>query len=181
MSDAQAGWRVQQCEPRNRHARLRTRAFGAPTIPVVDLHSDALLWCRSLLDRNEIGQVDLPRCWKVAWPCRCLAWSLRRRWHQLLANPDVVDSIGLLARSDGWPEPRSPVRSSARVIRRGKLQDAAHHSKGTLTVITTRAAGNHFKPGCGYHHTAGIWRWKADIPSRAMWKISSRSLMRAFA
>jgi membrane dipeptidase len=37
-----------------------TRALHA-SLQIVDMHGDTLLWRRSLLDRAERGQVDLPR------------------------------------------------------------------------------------------------------------------------
>jgi microsomal dipeptidase-like Zn-dependent dipeptidase len=143
------------------------------TLFVADLHSDATLWGRGLLQRSPRGHVDLPRLRDgnvalqvFSFPTAYPALSNYRR------TLPVFDVLGVSAFANRWPRStwRSPV---ARALYQAQLvYDAAHESRGALAVVTRRgdltafAAAERATPTVaailsteGVHVTAG------DIPS----------------
>lgn len=137
------------------------------TIPVVDLHSDALLWSRSLLERTDIGHVDLPRMLEGGMALQVFGVVTRTPLLiNFTANPDIVDSISMLSRVDGWPEAAlsSPLERAR--FQAGKLHDAAKQSRGTLTVITNqRQLDEHLAAWrVDHHRTAGMLALEGGYP-----------------
>ncbi|MDH4037288.1 MAG: membrane dipeptidase [Candidatus Krumholzibacteria bacterium] len=94
--------------------RTRVARGGVPptTLPVVDLHSDALLWNRPLLERSRRGHVDLPRLRDGGVVIQVFsatnAFPLGANYRRTPQGPDLVTLVAVCNR---WPEAawRSPV------------------------------------------------------------------------
>lgn len=106
---------------------------------VADLHTDALLWDRDLLERSEIGHVDLPRLIKGRVAVQLFtAVTQVPRGMNLEENDADSDLITPLAMVQLWPPGtwRSPL---ARALHQAdKLHGFAADSDGRLTVVTSR-------------------------------------------
>ena len=107
---------------------------------VADLHTDALLWDWSLLDRRGAGHVDLPRLveGRVAVQAFTVVTQVPRGMN-LESNTDDSDLIGPLAVLQLWP----PRTWSGGLLDRAlhqadKLRRAAADSGGRLAIVTTR-------------------------------------------
>lgn len=106
---------------------------------IADLHSDALLWDRDLLERSGTGHVDLPRLveGRVAVQMFTAVTQVPRGMN-LEENDADSDLITPLALVQLWPPGtwRSPL---ARALHQAdKLHDFAADSERRLTVVTTR-------------------------------------------
>ena len=108
------------------------------TLDVVDLHSDALLWDRSLLRRGAWGHVDLPRLTegRVAVEGFTVVTKTPRGMN-IESNGDDSDLITLAAVLQRWP-----LRTWGSLLERAlwqadRLADAAARSDGRLTLIAT--------------------------------------------
>lgn len=133
--------------------RILNRLDGVPLVPVrppagdihyrhtiVDLHSDALLWPRDLLDRTGHGHVDLPRLrdGNVAVQVFGVVTKVPRGLNYE-RNDSTSDNIELLAIASRWP-----VQAWASLLARAeqqawKLADAARRSNGELVFVRTVA------------------------------------------
>jgi membrane dipeptidase len=111
-----------------------------PPFPVVDLHSDALLWNRPLLERSPRGHVDLPRL--RAGGVVLQVFSTTNSF-PLGANyrrtPDGPDLVTLLAVCNHWPETAwtSPVERA--LVQAAALRHAAVASRGRLLLVESTA------------------------------------------
>jgi membrane dipeptidase len=112
-------------------AELHQRLF------VADLHTDATLWNRGLLQRSQRGHVDLPRLRAGNVALQVFSFPTA---YPLLANYrrtlPAFDVLGVAAFANQWPRStwRSPV---ARALYQSQLvYDAAHESRGALVVVT---------------------------------------------
>ena len=106
---------------------------------VVDLHADALLWDRDLLDKGDIGHVDLPRLseGRVAVQLFTAVTQVPRGMN-LEENDADSDLITPLALVQLWPPGtwRSPL---ARALHQAdKLRRFVARSDGRLELVTTR-------------------------------------------
>lgn len=106
---------------------------------VADLHCDALMWCRNLLERDTRGHVDVPRMLdgNVAIEVFYAVTRVPLRM-KMQGNSAGVDALGLLNFAQGWPvatwySPRARALHMA-----GLLEDAAQRSNGALRLVRTR-------------------------------------------
>jgi microsomal dipeptidase-like Zn-dependent dipeptidase len=105
-----------------------------------DLHSDALMWNRGLLERSPRGHVDLPRLLEAGVDLEC--FSVPTRVHvfsNYRRTPPVGDLFAPLAFAHGWPrsawtDPRARAQVQARM-----LYAAERASLGRLRVVETGA------------------------------------------
>ena len=117
----------------------QTRALQA-TLQIADMHSDTLMWRRSLLDRAERGQVDLPRLIDGNVALQVFSSVSKTPKNQNYdANGDDTDNITLLTIAQ-----LQPPRSWGSLLQRSlwhaeKLDRAAQKSNGQLRVIHTPA------------------------------------------
>ncbi|WP_295627208.1 dipeptidase [uncultured Corynebacterium sp.] len=116
-------------EARELHGRLT----------IADMHSDALLWKRSILDRGERGHVDLPRLQEGNVALQVFASVTRSpRGQNLDGNTDETDNITPLVIAQLQP-PRtwfSPFERS--MYHAEKLDRAVEGSDGQLRWIRTK-------------------------------------------
>ncbi|HEU4365035.1 MAG TPA: membrane dipeptidase [Candidatus Krumholzibacteria bacterium] len=108
--------------------------------PVVDLHSDVLLWSRPLLERSARGHVDLPRLREGGFVLQVFSatnsfplWSNYRRTP---AGPDLVSLLALCQRwpAAAWCSPLERAFVQAEALRAGAAQS------GGRLVVVERAA-----------------------------------------
>ncbi|HEX5132263.1 MAG TPA: membrane dipeptidase [Candidatus Krumholzibacteria bacterium] len=111
---------------------------GRP-VPVVDLHTDALLWDRPLLERASTGQVDLPRLREGHVILEVFSatnsFPLGANYRRTPPGPDLV---GLVAVANHWPSASwdSPLeRALAQAAVLHRTADASH---GRLRLVTSR-------------------------------------------
>ncbi len=106
---------------------------------VADLHSDALLWDRNLLERGPWGHVDLPRLieGRVAVQAFTVVTKTPRGMN-IESNRDDTDNITLLSVLQLWP-PRTWRSLTERALHQAdKLHRLAADSRGRLAVTRTR-------------------------------------------
>ncbi|MDH7975568.1 dipeptidase [Sphingomonas sp. AR_OL41] len=117
----------------------RARALHA-TLQVADMHADTLLWQRSLLDRANRGQVDLPRLLAGNYALQIFSSVTKTpKGQNYDANPADTDNITALAIAD-----LQPIRTWGSLLERSlwhaqKLHRYATNSNGQLRVIETPA------------------------------------------
>jgi membrane dipeptidase len=110
------------------------------TLPVVDLHADPLLWPRNLVERHDVGAVDIPRLLEGHVALQVMGVPTRIPFTlNMTFNPDVGNLAALLSFGNGWPSdtwtsPRARALHSARVLR-----EAALNSRGKMVLVTNRA------------------------------------------
>ena len=109
-------------------------------LDVADLHGDALLWDRNLLQRGEWGHVDLPRMQDGRMALQVFTTVTKTpRGMNIESNTGDSDNITLLAVFQRWPV-RTWGNLTERVLHQAdKLRSAAALSDGGLTVVSTRA------------------------------------------
>ena len=74
------------------------------TLQVVDLHADALLWPRDLLDRHDYGHVDLPRLQQGQVALQVFSVVTKTpRGINYDRNSDETDNITILALAERYP------------------------------------------------------------------------------
>lgn len=116
-----------------------TRALHG-RLQIADMHADTLLWRRSLLDRADRGQVDLPRLEAGNVALQVFSSVTKTPKHQNYdANGADSDNITLLAIAQAQPP-----RTWGSLLQRSlwhaeKLERAAAGSEGRLRVIRTPA------------------------------------------
>jgi microsomal dipeptidase-like Zn-dependent dipeptidase len=117
----------------------RARALHA-TLQIADMHADTLLWKRSLLDRSDRGQVDLPRLLEGNYALQVFSSVTKTpKGQNYDANSADTDNITSLAVAD-----LQPVRTWGSLLERSlwhatKLQRYANASNGRLRLIRTPA------------------------------------------
>lgn len=117
----------------------RARALHA-TLQVADMHADTLLWKRSLLDRSDRGQVDLPRLLEGNYALQIFSSVTKTpKGQNYDGNSAETDNITSLTIAD-----LQPVRTWGSLLERSlwhatKLQRDADASKGQLRLIRTPA------------------------------------------
>ncbi|HEX6097640.1 MAG TPA: dipeptidase [Thermoanaerobaculia bacterium] len=133
--------------------RIQTRVYGA-TIPVspraeslhakltiADLHADALIWGRDLLERNDRGQVDIPRLREanVALQVFSLPTQVPKERSRFGTRRDQLDLMTVAAFCNAWP-PLTWLRRDSRARHAAALLHRfAEKSDGAFTVVRTRA------------------------------------------
>ena len=109
------------------------------TLFVADLHDDALLWNRDLLQRYNRGHADLPRLLEGPQALQVFATVTKSpKGLNYERNGSDTDSITLLAMAQRWPQ-RTWGSLLERALYQGeKLHAAARDSGGRLTVVKSR-------------------------------------------
>jgi membrane dipeptidase len=117
----------------------RARALHA-TLQIADMHADTLLWQRSLLDRSDRGQIDLPRLLAGNYALQVFSSVTKTpKGQNYDANPSDTDNITALAIAD-----LQPPRTWGSLLQRSlwhaqKLDRYAAASNGQLRVIHSPA------------------------------------------
>ncbi|MDH4869469.1 dipeptidase [Pseudomonas sp. BN515] len=109
------------------------------TLFVADLHDDALLWSRNLLDRHDFGHSDLPRLLEGHVGLQVFSTVTKTpRGLNYERNGSDSDNITLLVMAQRWP--RATWHSLLeRALYQGKrLEEAAAGSQGKLTLVRSR-------------------------------------------
>ncbi len=109
------------------------------TVTAADLHCDALLWNRDLLERGRWGHVDVPRL--IEGHIALQAFTVvthAPRGLSLESNTGDSDDVTLLALLQAWP-PRTWGSLSERAIYQAdKLRRFAADSRGRLAIVHSR-------------------------------------------
>jgi len=118
---------------RSEAARLHSGFF------VADLHTDSLLWKRNLLQRSDIGHVDLPRLQAGNVALQVFSATTKSPAGQNYdENTADSDRITLLAVSNLWPVPTwSSIYERAR-FQLDKLKSFVAASDGAMRLILTK-------------------------------------------
>ncbi|MBD2836008.1 dipeptidase [Pseudomonas sp. JM0905a] len=109
------------------------------TLFVADLHDDALLWNRNLLERHDFGHSDLPRLLEGHVGLQVFSTVTKTpRGLNYERNGSDTDNITLLVMAQRWP--RATWHSLLeRALYQGKrLEEAAAGSQGKLTLVRSR-------------------------------------------
>jgi microsomal dipeptidase-like Zn-dependent dipeptidase len=107
---------------------------------IADLHCDALLWNRNLLERNQRGHVDIPRL--LEGNVSLQAFTVVTKvplFINLERNDDKWDMITLLAIAQRWPSATWSSLIQRALYQAKKLHEFAAHSAGKLVLIKTAA------------------------------------------
>ncbi len=107
---------------------------------IADLHCDALLWNRDLLERSKVGHVDVPRL--LAGNVALEAFTIVSKVPfglNMERNDGHSDMITFLAMAQRWP-PRTWGSLKERALYQAKkLHEFAARSQGKLVLIKTAA------------------------------------------
>lgn len=133
--------------------RALNRIFSAPPyeaspraerlhakLTIADLHADSLIWGRDLLERNDRGQVDLPRLREanVAVQVFSVPTEVPRRRSRTGTSRDQLDLMMVAAFCNAAP-PTAWFRRDARARHASRLLHRfARKSDGALSVVRTR-------------------------------------------
>lgn len=115
--------------------RAEARALHE-TLQIADLHGDTLLWRRSILDKANRGQIDLPRLEAGNVALQVFSSVSKTPKNQNYdSNPSDTDNITLLAMAQ-----LQPINTWFSIFARSmyharKLEDAAADSDGRLMLI----------------------------------------------
>lgn len=109
------------------------------SLPVVDMHSDTLMWDRDLLERSDRGHVDLPRLQDGNVALQVFSSVTKSpKGLNYDRNTDESDNITLLSIGQLQP-PRTWTSLLERSLYQArKLEDAAERSDGRLVLVRTR-------------------------------------------
>ncbi len=119
-------------------AGVEARALHAEMF-IADLHSDTLLWQRSMLDRASRGHVDMPRLQDGNVALQVFSSVSQTPRGQNYQSNAATDSLWLLAIAQQQPI-RTWFSPLQRTLWHGeKLRAAARNSDGQLMPILTRA------------------------------------------
>ncbi|MEX6501311.1 dipeptidase [Pseudomonas zhanjiangensis] len=114
--------------------RLHDRLF------IADLHDDALLWQRDLLERHSYGHSDLPRLLEGRVALQVFSTVTKTpRGLNYQRNGADSDNITLLAIAQRWPRRTWTSLLQRALYQAQKLQRAADDSQGRLVLIRSRA------------------------------------------
>lgn len=118
----------------------RARALHE-TLTIADLHADSLIWGRDLLERNDRGQVDIPRLREanVAVQVFSVPTQVPKERSRTGTKREQLDMLTVAAFCNAWP-PTTWFRRDHRARHAAKLlHEFAEDSDGALTVVRTRA------------------------------------------
>lgn len=106
---------------------------------VADLHDDALLWQRDLLERHSYGHSDLPRLLEGRVGLQVFSTVTKTpRGLNYQSNGSDSDNITLLAMAQRWPRATWSSLLERALYQGQKLQQAAADSQGRLLLIRSR-------------------------------------------
>lgn len=109
-------------------------------LTIVDLHADSLLWGRDLLERSQIGHVDIPRL--AEGNIALQVFSLPTRTPHGLnieSNDDRSDDIFWLGLVEMWPPRTWRSLTSRAIYQAQRLHDFAIASKGSFALVESSA------------------------------------------
>ena len=110
------------------------------SLQIADMHADTLMWRRSLLDRSNTGQVDLPRLLEGNYALQVFSSVTKTPKHQNYdANGGDTDNITLLTVAQLQPPKTWTSLLERSLFHARKLDRAAAGSNGKLRVIRTPA------------------------------------------
>ena len=109
------------------------------TLPIADLHGDALLWGRNLLERSTRGHVDLPRLIEGNVALQVFSVVTKTpRGLNIERNDDHTDNILLLSLAQRWPFKTWFNLKQRALYQANRLHSMASASGGQLVMIETR-------------------------------------------
>ncbi|WP_044871886.1 dipeptidase [Pseudomonas sp. LFM046] len=109
------------------------------TLFIADLHDDALLWNRDLLVRHDFGHSDLPRLLEGHVGLQVFSTVTKTpRGLNYESNGADSDNITLLVMAQRWPKETWSSLLQRALYQSRRLQAAADHSQGKLTLIRSR-------------------------------------------
>ena len=109
------------------------------TLFVADLHDDALLWQRDLLERHDYGHSDLPRLLEGRVGLQVFSTVTKTpRGINYESNGADSDNITLLAMAQRWPRETWSSLLARALYQADKLKQAAAASEGKLVLIHNR-------------------------------------------
>jgi membrane dipeptidase len=129
------------------------------TLAVADLHSDALLWNRDLLERGSYGHVDIPRMIEGRIALQAFTTVTKTpKSMNIEANAGDSDNITMLAMAELWPMRTWGSLAERALFQASKLRRTAARSEDRFRVITTRGELEEFlrKRDTGEAATAGF-------------------------
>ncbi len=107
---------------------------------VADLHDDALLWQRDLLQRIDYGHTDLPRLLEANIGLQVFSTVTKTpRNLNYERNSADSDSLTLLVMAQRWPRATWTSLLQRALYQSEKLHTAAAASQGQLRIIRTQA------------------------------------------
>jgi len=107
---------------------------------VADLHADALLWNRDLLQRGSYGHVDLPRLIEGGVALQAFTVVTKTPRHlNIERNDDRSDDITLLAIAQRWPVATWFNLTARALYQARRLQELAARSEERFTLIRSVA------------------------------------------
>ncbi|MBS0363544.1 MAG: dipeptidase [Proteobacteria bacterium] len=118
----------------------RAKALHA-TIPVADLHADALLSNRDLLQRGTHGHVDIPRLQEGGFALQGFSVVTKspRGTNYVQTSADAPDDMTDRIKRDGWP-PRTWNSILQRALYLAdRLKDLEKRSHGAVRVVRSKA------------------------------------------
>jgi microsomal dipeptidase-like Zn-dependent dipeptidase len=107
---------------------------------VVDLHADTLMFGRDLLERSNVGHVDVPRLLEGGMALQVFSLVTKQPWgyNEEATRADRPDLVTLLGILHGWP-PRTWFSLHERALYHARrLEDAAARSNGRLRLVRDR-------------------------------------------
>ncbi|MHB9796992.1 dipeptidase [Pseudomonas sp. MT3] len=110
------------------------------TLFVADLHDDALLWNRNLLERHDYGHSDLPRLLEGHVGLQVFSTVTKTpRGLNYKRNGADSDNITPLIIAQRWPRATWTSLLERALYQGRMLEDAAAGSQGKLTLVRSRA------------------------------------------
>jgi microsomal dipeptidase-like Zn-dependent dipeptidase len=129
--------------------KVLTSSYPAPSekavalhqkLLVADLHCDALLWNRDLLERNSRGAVDVPRLLEGNFTLQAFTVVSKVPFGlNLERNSARSDMITILAMAQRWPVATWGSLKKRALFQAQKLHDFAERSNGKLVLIKNKA------------------------------------------
>ena len=109
------------------------------TLFVADLHDDALLWQRDLLQHHGYGHADLPRLLEGGVGLQVFSTVTKTpRGLNYESNGADSDNITLLAMAQRWPRATWNSLLERALYQADKLRQAAANSEGRLVLVHNR-------------------------------------------
>ncbi|HUE92754.1 dipeptidase [Pseudomonas sp.] len=109
------------------------------TLFIADLHDDALLWERDLLERYDFGHSDLPRMLEARVGLQVFSTVTKTpRGINYERNSGETDNITLLAMAQRWPRETWNSLLQRALYQAAKLEQASAASQGRLSLIKSR-------------------------------------------
>ncbi|MCY1335225.1 Membrane dipeptidase [compost metagenome] len=106
------------------------------TLFVADLHDDALLWNRNLLERHDFGHSDLPRLLEGHVGLQVFSTVTKTpRGLNYESNGADSDDITLLVMAQRWPRATWTSLLERALYQGQRLQEAVDGSQGKLTLV----------------------------------------------